>query len=157
MSSQTKKSVSQDKAIRAMFALLGCLVLFIIYLFQQTDFLSRACSLALSNGCHFKPSVIFVVNKTFRLIVNDAASMLLIFAIFKEQKYLRVGFYIFLFELLIILPIYFTLKLTLEGTSEISSPLLSQVHRIIVNPMLMILTIIAFSYQRFITNVDRPQ
>jgi len=81
--------------------------------------------------------------------------MLLIFAIFREKKYLRVGFYIFLFESLIMLPIYFICKLTLEGTSEISSPLLSQVHRMIINPMLMILTIIAFFYQRFKAGENR--
>lgn len=69
---------------------------------------------------------------------------------------MRVGFYVFLFELLILLPLYFTIKLTVEGTSEISSPLLSQIHRMIINPMLMILTIIAFFYQRFKAVENRP-
>jgi len=149
MSGQARRSINQNTTARTAFALFGCLVLLITYLFQQTDFLSGICSVIFSNGCQFQPTIIFVVNKTLRLIVNDAACMLLIVAIFREQKYLRVAFYIFLFELLIMLPIYFTCKLTVEGTSEISSPLLSQVHRMIINPMLMILTIIAFFYQRF--------
>jgi len=140
---------------RITLVLFSCLVLLITYLFQQTDFLAGICNAVFINGCEFKPNVIFVVNKTIRLIVNDAACMLLIFAIFREKKYLRVGFYIFLFESLIMLPIYFICKLTLEGTSEISSPLLSQVHRMIINPMLMILTIIAFFYQRFKAGENR--
>jgi hypothetical protein len=57
---------------------------------------------------------------------------------------------VFVVELFVVLPIYFLLKLNLEGASEISSPLLSFIHRLIVNPMLMVLTGIALAYQKFI-------
>jgi hypothetical protein len=51
-------------------------------------------------------------------------------------------------EVFLLLPAYFIVKLTLEGDSEISSPLLSQIHRLIVNPLLMFLLMVGFVYQR---------
>jgi exosortase F-associated protein len=72
----------------------------------------------------------------------------LIYAWFKERKYLTLSFYLFLVEVGLLLPIYFIVKLSLEGDSEISSPLLSQIHRLIVNPLLMFLLMVGFIYQR---------
>jgi exosortase F-associated protein len=99
-------------------------------------------------SAHFHPYVVFILNKTCRLVVNDLACFLLILALFQDRRYLKLAWWLFLFELLVLLPIYFAVKLTLEGDSEISSPLLSQVHRLIVNPMLMILLMAGFFYQR---------
>ena len=81
--------------------------------------------------------------------MNDFACLLLIYVFFEDKKYLKMGFWVFLIELLVILPIYLVLKLSLEGTSEISSPLLSQIHRLIVNPTLMILLMLGFVYQKY--------
>jgi len=50
----------------------------------------------------------------------------------------------FLAELFILLPVYFALKISLEGDAEISSPLLSQLHRMIVNPLLMLVLIMDY-------------
>jgi exosortase F-associated protein len=77
---------------------------------------------------------------------------MIIWAVFQEQKYVKVAWYVFLIEVLVILPVYFAIKLSLEGDSEISSPLLSQIHRMIVNPMLMFLLMAGFFYQRMKTN-----
>jgi exosortase F-associated protein len=116
------------------------------YLFQRQSILQL-----LNLSFAVDSNVPFVINRTVRLIVNDVACFFLIYALFEEQKYLRVAFIIFLLELFVILPAYLIIKLTLEGNSEISSPLLSQIHRLIVNPMLMVLLIIAFMYQRLTT------
>ena len=78
------------------------------------------------------------------------ACFLLIYALFRHKSYLRVAFVVFLFEILILLPFYFSIKLYLEGDSEISSPLLSHLHRLIINPTLMILLIVGFFYQRLV-------
>lgn len=95
------------------------------------------------------PNAIFVVNKTIRLVLNDIACILLIFALFNRSRvHLRIAFYLFLAELFVILPLYFIIKLSFEGDSELSSPLLSQVHRLIVNPLLMFLLIVGFMIQR---------
>lgn len=128
--------------------IISILVLASIFLFQRFNFLKYILVLAdLNFSVH--PYVYFIFNKTFRMIGNDVACMLLIFVFFRERKFLVVGWYLFLVELLVILPVYFIVKLGLEGDSELSSPLLSQFHRIIVNPVLMILLMVGFLYQRY--------
>lgn len=82
------------------------------------------------------------------MVINDLACFVIIWALFEQKKYLRLAWYLFLIELLVILPLYFAVKLTIEGDSEISSPLLSQIHRLIVNPVLMFLLIFGFTYQK---------
>ena len=126
---------------RIAMAGMALIILVLVYLFQQFSYAQ------VIGGLH--PNVVFIINKTVRLILNDLACMLLIFAVFQRRTYLVVAFYVFLFELLILLPVYFAVKLSLEGDSEISSPLLSFVHRLIVNPMLMFVLIAGFVYQRF--------
>ncbi len=127
--------------VRTALFLTGIVILGFVYIFQRIN-------LAGVLG-DFRPNVIFIINRTIRLILNDLACFLIILALFKDRKYLKIAFLVFLVELLIILPAYLIIKLTIEGDSEISSPLLSQVHRLIVNPMLMILLIAGFFYQQF--------
>lgn len=90
---------------------------------------------------------IFIINKSIRLILNDTLCLGLIYAIYYNISYVKIGSLVQLVEMFVLLPLYFYIKLTLEGDSEISSPLLSQIHRLIVNPMLMILLMIGFYYQ----------
>lgn len=134
---------------RAGIAAAGVLILVSVYLFQRFDYTSLVAASA------WHPNVVFMVNRTMRLIFNDVACMLLIFAIFQRRQYLVVAFYVFLFELVILLPVYFIIKLSLEGDSEISSPLLSFIHRLIVNPMLMVVLIGGFFYQKFFSSGAR--
>ncbi len=68
---------------------------------------------------------------------------------------MKVAFLLFLVELFIILPLYFWIKLSTEGDSELSSPLLSQIHRLIINPTLMILLIVSFLYQKRQTRLGK--
>lgn len=119
-----------------------------VYLFQRFNYLNFFLMLTGTQNASVHSYTFFVVNKSLRLIINDLACMLLIYAIFQQRKYLQLSLYVFLFELLVLLPAYFVLKLSLEGDSEISSPLLSQIHRMIVNPTLMILLMAGFFYQR---------
>ena len=128
---------------RALLVILSLALLGSVYLFQRMNYLE------LLTGSGATPALDFIFNKTVRLIINDLGCIILIYALFQERKYLRVAFVLFCIELLILLPAYLTIKLSLEGTSEISSPLLSPIHRLIVNPMLMIMLIVAFYYQRY--------
>ncbi|GAB1446299.1 hypothetical protein MASR2M41_20650 [Flammeovirgaceae bacterium] len=91
---------------------------------------------------------VFIVNRTTRLVINDLLCMALIYGLFANKNYLKLAFYLFLVEILLILPIYLVIKLHWEGTSEISSPLLSPIHRMIVNPLLMVLLMVALYYQQ---------
>lgn len=122
------------------------LVLVLVFVFQRFNY-----ALLLNSLLPFQienQNTIFVINKTIRLVLNDTACILLIHVWFKQRQYLTLAFYLFLIELLILLPVYFIIKLSLEGDSEISSPLLSQIHRLIVNPLLMFLLMAGFIYQR---------
>lgn len=146
-----KKKHPQQKrplAVSVSLVVIALLVLVAVYVFQQFSLFHFLSGLVNADVSGVHPYIVFIVNKTCRLLINDAACMLLIVALFPEKKYLTLAFYVFLFEVLILLPLYFVIKLNLEGDSEISSPLLSQVHRMIVNPTLMILLMVSFFYQR---------
>jgi exosortase F-associated protein len=135
--------------VRGSLFVLAIIVLAGVYLFQDTNWLGRGVSLFGGNPEGVHPYVYFIFNKTFRLILNDLACFMLIYVIFQERKYLTVAFWLFLLELFVVLPVYFIIKLSFEGDSEISSPLLSQIHRLIVNPILMVLLILGFFYQKY--------
>ena len=116
-----------------------------LYLFQRTNYAEIFFSLF---GTEVSPNTQFIFNRTLRYIFNDLAVILLLYALFQNKNLIKVAFGLQLFGLIIILPLYFYFKLSLEGPSEISSPLLSFVHRIVVNPILMLLLIPAFLYQQ---------
>jgi exosortase F-associated protein len=132
---------------RILLVVFSILTLAVIYVFQQFNFLFFLNGLV-GEPISFSGNIVFIFNKTLRLILNDLTCLVLIHSLFQDKKYLNVAFIVFLLEMLVLLPIYFIMKLTFEGNTELSSPLLSQIHRLIVNPMLMILLIISFFYQR---------
>ena len=91
----------------------------------------------------------FILRKVLRVICNDLFMLIFIAAWFKDRRITNLAIAIQIIDGLILLPIYLTVKLSMEGTSEISTPLLSQFHRLIINPTLMILLIPAIYFQRF--------
>jgi exosortase F-associated protein len=127
---------------------LAMLMLLLVYLFQKVSYAGIVNFILPESLTINHPYGVFIFNRTIRLIINDGACMLLIWSLFGQMKYLKAAFVVFLIELLILLPLYFVIKLNLEGASEISSPLLSQIHRIIVNPLLMLILILGFYYQK---------
>jgi hypothetical protein len=137
----------KDKTRMILVIGVGLFALALIYIFQRANY-----GLLLFEAFKIAPNenFIFVINKSLRLVVNDLICFFMIFSVFKEKNYRQVAMVVFMVELLIILPVYLLLKLSLEGTSEISSPLLSFIHRLIVNPTLMVLTGMALAYQKFI-------
>src|SRR5688572_13958580 len=108
--------------------ILAMAILCLMYFFQRFDFFSRVFGSGISSYSYLP----FIFNKTLRLIMNDVACFILIYILFPGKKYLKAAFWVFLFELFVLLPIYFVFKLSLEGDGEISSPLLSQLHRLII-------------------------
>lgn len=124
---------------------LAVTILVIVYLFQRVDLIA----LFRDADDVVNPNLVFVINRYIRLIFNDLACIIIIYSLFGERKYMVLAFWIFLFELVVLLPLYLVIKLDLEGPSEISSPLLSQIHRLIVNPTLMLLLIAGFLYQKY--------
>jgi len=90
----------------------------------------------------------FVVRKIIRVVLNDFFMLILIAAWFRDWRVTRLAILVQLIDSLVLLPTYLVLKLALEGNSEISMPLLSLLHRLIVNPTLMILLLPALYFQR---------
>lgn len=121
-----------------------------VYLFQRVSFAAILNEVLPDSIQLVNSNTVFCINKAIRLILNDLACIIFIYAVFQKRIYLKASYYLFLIELLILLPAYLVLKLNLEGTSELSSPLLSQIHRLIVNPLLMFLLIVGFVYQRLL-------
>lgn len=116
--------------------------LILIYMTQQFNYLEFL------TGRYHSPNFVFIFNRTLRFIFNDLLAILLIWSVFYERKYIMVAFFVQIIGLFLILPVYFILKLSFEGIDEISSPLLSFLHRIIINPIIILLLIPAFYYQK---------
>ena len=131
---------------RILYTTLAILALISIYLFQRVDYAKYFFSIFTSETP--SPNTQFIVNRTFRYLFNDLAVILLLWALFQNKPLIKIAFALQLIGLFIILPIYLYFKLTLEGPSELSSPLLSFIHRIVVNPILMLLLIPAYYYQQ---------
>jgi exosortase F-associated protein len=118
------------------FAVSGVVLTF---LFQDFSFLD---ALILSGQSRF------IARKILRVFLNDLFMLIFIATWFKDRQVTRFAFYVQLIDGLFLLPLYLSIKIAWEGTSEISSPLLSQLHRLIINPTLMILLIPAVYFQK---------
>ena len=87
----------------------------------------------------------FIFNRSFRFIINDALTILLIYALFYEHKYVLFSVYVQLFGMVFVLIPYFILKFNFPAYN---GPLISFLHRLVLNPTLLLLLIPAFYYQR---------
>ncbi|MBL7846665.1 MAG: exosortase F system-associated protein [Cyclobacteriaceae bacterium] len=124
-------------------ALIG---LFLVYMFQRVDILGILASWMGQSPPSATAS--FIVNRASRLIINDLLCLMLVSTIFNDKRFTRLALWVFLGELFLLLPIYLVVKLSAEGPTEISSPVFQPLHRMIVNPLLMIILIAGMYYQR---------
>lgn len=108
-----------------------------VFLFQQFDIAGLI-------GVHEKVSRFFV-NRTIRFLLNDALALGLIYALFRERKYVVFALYVQIAGTFLFLVPYFILKIYLP---RYNGPLISFLHRLILNPTLLMLLIPAFYYQR---------
>jgi exosortase F-associated protein len=126
---------------RVIYFFISITVLVVLYLFQRVNYANLFFA---DLGANTE----FIINKTIRFTFNDFAVILLIYSIFDNKGLLKIAFIIQCIEMLLILPLYFYFKLSIEGATELSSPLLSFIHRIVVNPIIMLLLIPAFWFQK---------
>ena len=133
--------MSKQLKVRFLLGLLAVSGLLLIFLFQRTD-----VALALGIEDNFWR---FIFNRSLRFVLNDALAILLIYALFYERKYAWFAFMVQLFGLFFILIPYFILKFNLPGYN---GPLISFLHRLVLNPTLILLLIPAFYYQRLKNN-----
>ncbi|MCX8492556.1 MAG: hypothetical protein ORN54_15975 [Cyclobacteriaceae bacterium] len=130
------------KPVRGLLFFIAITGLVAVFIFQQ-----KLTFFWISDSDQYA-NLIFSLNRLLRLLTNDLFMLVLLAAWFNDRSVLKLAFFIQLIDLFILLPVYLVIKLTLEGDEEISSPLLSQFHRLIVNPTLMILVIPAIYFQR---------
>lgn len=138
---------------RSLFYLaLGAIGLFLTYLFQDyLDFHAIIFEARWPEKLDYATSYSntkafpFVVNKVLRYLLNDLFSIAIIYGIFGERKYVRFAFYVMIFGMLILLPTYLWLYL---AKPEGFSSMVSHLHRVVMNPVLMMLLIPAFVYQK---------
>jgi exosortase F-associated protein len=112
--------------------------LVLVFLFQRID-LAGAWHLA------HAPIHKFLINRTIRFLVNDLLAIGLIYALFYERKYLVFAVWVQVVGTVLFLLPYFVLKLYFP---LYNGPLISYLHRLILNPTLLMLLIPAFYYQR---------
>ncbi len=112
----------------------------LVFLFQDFLFLD---AMMLSEEAKF------ILRKVLRVLLNDVSMLLIIIGWFRDREVARLAIWIQAIDLFVLLPLYLVFKVSLEGTSEISTPALSQLHRLIINPTLMILLIPAVYFQRY--------
>ena len=122
---------------RIVIGILSIAGLVTVFLFQQFDVAGLI-------GIAEKGSRFFV-NRTVRFLLNDALALGLIYALFRERKYVIFAMYVQIAGTFLFLIPYFILKLYLP---RYNGPLISFLHRIILNPTLLMLLIPAFYYQK---------
>lgn len=88
----------------------------------------------------------FLINRTIRFFLNDAFAIALIYALFVERKYLVFALYVQLTGFVVFLIPYFILKVYFPSYN---GPLISFLHRLVLNPTLLMLLIPAFYYQKY--------
>ncbi len=106
---------------------LSLICLALVFLFQRFDY---------SQIFYDNPAdrTQFIFNRVVRFLINDNLMLLLIYGLFYERKYIKFGLLVELFGLLFLLIPYFLLR---YGTS-IDHMQISFLHRLIVNPTLML-------------------
>lgn len=117
--------------------------LVVVYLFQDFDF---AHQVGIAN--RFEN---FVFNRSLRFILNDLLVISLIYALFRKKKYVFVAFFVQLLGLVFILLPYFLIK---YHYPHYNGPLISFLHRLVVNPLLMLVLIPAFYLQKHSSTIQ---
>jgi exosortase F-associated protein len=130
---------------RWIIGIAGCIGLVIIFLFQRWDIANH---FEIGNS-HFSR---FLINRSIRFVLNDIFAMGIIFSLFPSRTYLYFAFVVQLIGVIFILTPYFVLKFYFPFYN---GPLLSFLHRLVLNPLLMLLLIPAFYYQRLFGTTDR--
>lgn len=98
------------------------------------------------------PLQTFLINRAIRFLLNDVFALGLIYALFFYRKYVVFAIYVQLAGVLLFLLPYFLLKLYWPAYN---GPLISYLHRLILNPTLLLLLIPAFYYQQYSTKSPR--
>lgn len=132
--------------IKWTWVLLGVLGCALVYFLQDFDFTRMRFQLMLYFGGIIPGGEEwrFAVNKLMRFALNDLFAICIIHGFFSNKSYTRFAFYVMLFGLFVLVPLYITLAIIYQQEGNAT---LQFLHRITMNPVLMVLLIPAFYYQ----------
>jgi exosortase F-associated protein len=130
--------MNSSKPLRVIIGTLSATGLLMIFLFQRID-------IATSLGYKGEFIEHFLINRSIRFLLNDIMAVGLIYALFEQRKYVLFSLWAQAGGTVFFLLPYFMLKIYFP---EYNGPLISFLHRLILNPTLLLLLIPAFYYQR---------
>jgi exosortase F-associated protein len=131
------------RSIIGMASVIGLALVFIFQKSDASEFL----------GWEFKPIGRFIINRSVRFLLNDIFAIGLIYALFREKKYIFFSLAVQAIGLVLFLMPYFILKVNFPSYN---GPLINYLHRLILNPTLLLLLIPAFYYQRMKSGGNNP-
>ncbi|MBI1222763.1 MAG: exosortase F system-associated protein [Bacteroidetes bacterium] len=116
-----------------------------VYVFQEFDFTRFEFRIGQYAEGHIPDgeSWRFAVNKSLRFFFNDLFSLLFIYGLFQNRNYIRIGLVVMAFGLFLLLPVYLTLAILYKDSIF---HLLTFLHRITMNPWMMLLLVPAFYF-----------
>jgi exosortase F-associated protein len=127
-----------DQRLRILLIIISLTALVIVFIGQRFDY-----SLLFSDSLNSKYQ--FIINRTIRFLINDNLVLLLIYALFYDKKYVKFGLTVEAVGFFFLLIPYFILRFY----SSIDHMYISFIHRLIINPTLMVLLIPAIYLQKF--------
>jgi exosortase F-associated protein len=128
----------QTPRLRYVIGIASAMALLMIFLFQGLN-------PAKLMGVYDKYTA-FLVNRMIRFFLNDLFAFGLIYALFPYRKYLVFALWIQLAGVIFFLIPYFIVKYYYP---HYNGPLINYLHRLILNPTLLLLLIFGFYYQRY--------
>jgi exosortase F-associated protein len=137
-----KKTIMKVRIVLGILSVAGLVV---VFLFQR---INLAAALHVSD-VHIHQ---FIINRSIRFLLNDFLTIGLIYALFGEKKYVMFAFWVQGIGIVFFLIPYFILKIQYPAYN---GPLLSFLHRLILNPTLLLLLIPAFYYQKKISSKEK--
>ncbi len=140
--------LSPRQWVLLILAVIGWAMVYVFQEFDFTRFVFRPDQYAqgrIEEGDAWR----FAVNKGMRFLLNDLFSLLFIYALFNNKSYSRLALLVMAFGLFLLLPAYLVLAIQFQ---EEGFHLLMFLHRITMNPWLMLLLVPAFLYQTNIKN-----
>ncbi len=126
----------------------GLLGLIIVYVFQRQLFFDPFQDFIYNPQNPQYPEfnkLAYVISKIIRYILNDGFALLIIWGLFKNKSYMRFAMIIFAIGLFLLLPLYLYLVINHFHSTY---TFLNHLHRLVLNPVLMMLLIPAFYYQQ---------
>ena len=128
----------QSKTIRIITGASCLLGLLLVFIFQNIDLASSLFHVD-------DRAARFLVNRSIRFFLNDTLAIGLIYGLFGERKYVIFSLWVQLAGLLFFLIPYLILKINYP---DYNGPMVSFLHRLILNPTILLLLIPAFYYQK---------